>query len=207
MSAHLSNSLVLDGYRLIRFLGRGGFGEVWLCRSESMGDYRALKFIPTSHADRLEKEYEALLHFRKAAARLRSPHLVSIEHVGHNEAGLYYVMPLADGSGAADPSDLAWVPVSLTTMIQGRSEMPTWFSSREIIALVQPVLEALQTLSDGGVTHADLQAVAAMATVTNLGAENNFHDSGWHSFWQWDGAVPSYAPSRYDAAILTCSRS
>ncbi|MEY3895673.1 MAG: hypothetical protein RLZZ214_1192 [Verrucomicrobiota bacterium] len=157
MSAHLSNSLVLDGYRLIRFLGQGGFGEVWLCRSESMGDYRALKFIPTSQADRLEKEYEALLHFRKAAALLRSPHLVSIEHVGHNDAGLYYVMPLADGSGAADPLDPAWVPVSLTTMIHERSEMPTWFSSQEIIALIHPVLEALQTLSDAGLVHRDVK--------------------------------------------------
>ncbi len=157
MSAHLSNSLVLDGYRLIRFLGQGGFGEVWLCRSESMGDYRALKFIPTSHADRLEKEYEALLHFRKAAARLRSPHLVAIEHVGHSDAGLYYVMPLADGSGVADPADPAWMPVSLTTMIQGRSEMPTWFSSQEIIALILPILEALQTLSDAGLVHRDVK--------------------------------------------------
>ncbi len=122
-----------------------------------MGDYRALKFIPSSHADRLEKEYEALLHFRKAAARLRSPHLVSIEHVGHNEAGLYYVMPLADGSGATDPSDSAWVPVSLTTMIQEGSEMPTWFSSREIISLLPPVLEALQTLSDVGLVHRDVK--------------------------------------------------
>jgi hypothetical protein len=26
MSAYLSNSLILDGYRLIRFLSRGGFG-------------------------------------------------------------------------------------------------------------------------------------------------------------------------------------
>lgn len=157
MSVYLTNTLVLDGYRLIRFLGQGGFGEVWLCRSESMGDYRALKFIPTSHADRLDKEYEALLHYRKAASKLRSPHLMLIEHVGHNDAGLYYVMPLADSSGVAEPFDPAWVPVSLTTMIHERSEMPTWFSSREILALIHPVLEALQTLSDAGLVHRDVK--------------------------------------------------
>lgn len=89
MSSHLAPNLVLDGYRLVRFLGRGGFGEVWLCQSESMGDYRALKFIPAGDSDRLEKEYEALLHYRKAAARLRSPHLLPIEHVNRNDVGLW----------------------------------------------------------------------------------------------------------------------
>ena len=32
-----------------------------------------------------------------------------------------------------------------------------WFSSREIIALIQPVLEALQTLSDAGLVHRDVK--------------------------------------------------
>jgi len=157
MSAHLSNSLVLDGYRLVRFLGRGGFGEVWLCRSEAMGDYRALKFIPAGDADLLEKEYDALLHYRKAAARLRSPHLVPIEHVNRNDAGLYYVMPLADGSGAAEPADPAWQPASLATLVHDRANATAWFSSREIIALLLPVLEALQTLSDAGLVHRDVK--------------------------------------------------
>jgi len=157
MTASLSNSLILDGYRLIRFLGRGGFGEVWLCRSESMGDYRALKFIPITHADRLEKEYDALLHYRKAASQLRSPHLVPIEHVNRNDAGLYYVMPLADGDAAADPSDPAWVPAGLMTRVHGRAEMPAWFSSREISSILLPILEGLQTLSDAGLVHRDVK--------------------------------------------------
>lgn len=157
MSDHLSEDLILDGYRLVRFLGRGGFGEVWLCRSESMGDYRALKFIPTTHSDRFEKEYEALVHYRKAAALLRSPHLVPIEHVNRNEAGLYYVMPLADGTGAADPTDPAWQPTSVATLVHERSKMVAWFSSQEIIGLLLPVLEALQTLSDAGLVHRDVK--------------------------------------------------
>jgi serine/threonine protein kinase len=157
MSSNLSETLTLDGYRMVRFLGRGGFGEVWLCRSESMGDFRALKFIPDGDTDRLEKEYQALLHYRKAAARLRSSHLVPIEHVNRNDAGLYYVMPLADGTGADDPADPAWQPTSLATLIHDRSNAAAWFSSREIISLLLPVLEALQTLSDAGLVHRDVK--------------------------------------------------
>jgi serine/threonine protein kinase len=42
--ASLASGHVLDGYHLGRFIGRGGFGDVWLCGSELMGGYRALKF-------------------------------------------------------------------------------------------------------------------------------------------------------------------
>jgi serine/threonine protein kinase len=157
VSSYLSGSLILDGYRLIRFLGRGGFGEVWLCQSESIGDFRVLKFIPDTDSDRLDKEFQALLHYRKAAARLRSPNLLPIEHVNRNDAGLYYVMPLADGTGADEPADPAWQPTSLASMIHERSGMPSWFYSREIISLLLPVLEALQTLSDAGLVHRDVK--------------------------------------------------
>ncbi|NLT70388.1 MAG: hypothetical protein GXX91_06805 [Verrucomicrobiaceae bacterium] len=63
---------ILDGYRLIRFLGSGGFGEVWLGRSEAMGDFHAIKLISSARPDRLEREYESLTNYR-AVASLRSP--------------------------------------------------------------------------------------------------------------------------------------
>ena len=148
---------VLDGYRLIRFLGRGGFGEVWLCRSEAMGDYRALKIISTTSPEHLRKEYDSLLQYRNASAQLRTPHLLPIEHVNLVADGLFYVMPLADGIGASDPDDPAWTPLTLAQMIFLRMEQSTWFSSEEVIGIIQPILQALQTLSDAGLVHRDVK--------------------------------------------------
>ena len=146
-----------DGYHLIRFLGRGGFGEVWLCRSGATGTYHALKFISGSDADLIEKEHHSLGLYRSAAARLRSPHLVPIEHINRHTAGLYYVMPLADGIAAGDPADPNWQPLSLAGVIGARADAAAWFSSREIIGLIHPVLDALQSLSDAGLVHRDVK--------------------------------------------------
>ncbi|MCP5536142.1 MAG: hypothetical protein H7A51_07870 [Akkermansiaceae bacterium] len=157
MKPTFNEHTVLDGYRLIRFIGRGGFGEVWLCRSEVMGDYRALKMISTSNPGHLEKEYQSLLHYRNAAARLRSPHLVAIEHVNHDKNGLYYIMPLADGLGSEDPGDPDWVPMSLAAKIEAQRNRPGWFSSREIVDTVGKILQALQTVSDAGLVHRDVK--------------------------------------------------
>jgi serine/threonine protein kinase len=157
MSVHPSDNLILDGYRLIRFLGRGGFGEVWLCRSEAMDGYHAIKFIASNDQDLLEKEHQSLALYRKEAARLRSPHLVPIEHINRNESALYYVMPLADGISASDPTAADWQPLSLAALIEARVSATAWFSSQEIIELIRPILDALQTLSDAGLVHRDVK--------------------------------------------------
>jgi serine/threonine protein kinase len=149
--------LEVDGYRLVRFLGRGGFGEVWLCRSGATVSYHAIKFISGADPELLEKEHHSLNLYRAAAGRLRSPHLVPIEHINRHEAGLYYIMPLADGVTATDPAEPDWQPLSLAALIDARASSPAWFSSKEIIGLILPILDALQTLSDAGLVHRDVK--------------------------------------------------
>ncbi len=147
----------LDGYTLTRRIGQGGFGEVWLCRSDSMGDWRALKFIPTGNGRALDKEYAALVRYRKAAGQLRSPHLTPIEHVNRCESGLYYVMPMADGDGANSPESPEWHPRTRRSVLDAKRKAPAWFTSAEVTALMKPVLVGLQCLADAGLVHRDIK--------------------------------------------------
>ena len=148
---------ILDGYHVIRSIGSGGFGEVWLCRSEAIGDYRAIKFIPTSNPRLLEKELDALIRYRQVASQLRSPFLMPIEHINRTDAGLFYVMPLADGFGSTNPGEATWVPQTLATIIEVRAQERKWFASEEIISNMVPLLEGLQVLSDAGLIHRDVK--------------------------------------------------
>ena len=93
----------LHGYRILRRIGSGGFGEIWLCESETSRELRALKFIPAGHDGRLDKEYHALGLYRSAAGRLSSAALMRIEHAMLLPEGLFYIMPLSDGMTPVSP--------------------------------------------------------------------------------------------------------
>ncbi len=153
----LTPDLVLDGYRLIREIGRGGFGEVWLCQLEATGEYKALKFLSATNADHLERELEALIRYRTVASQIQCPHLISIEHVNRTESGLFYIMPLADDRQARQPEDSAWKAKTLDSVIQEQKEAPSWFSAEEIRAIILPLLDAAQRLSDAGIVHRDIK--------------------------------------------------
>ncbi|NBV85105.1 MAG: hypothetical protein EBS01_02300 [Verrucomicrobia bacterium] len=153
----LQSGETLDGYRLIRPIGAGGFGEVWLCQSDAVGDFRALKFIPATSTGHLEKEFDSICKYRAAATQLRSPSIMPIEHVNRRGDGLFYIMPLSDGYGVQDPTHPEWYPLTMAAIIEGRRGEATWFSSEEIRNLITPILQALQLLSDAGLVHRDVK--------------------------------------------------
>jgi serine/threonine protein kinase len=83
---------VVPGYRLVRPIGRGGFGEVWEARAP--GDFPvALKFISLD-TGRVQPELRALQILRS----LRHPHLLDVQWALPVGDRLVIAMPLCDKS-------------------------------------------------------------------------------------------------------------
>lgn len=98
----------LDFYRLIKLLGRGGMGSVYLAHDTSLDREVAIKVLPEQLYGDHEIE-ERFLREARAQAKLRSPYVVAIHHIGRLPArgqaaargslvtGIYFAMELVDG--------------------------------------------------------------------------------------------------------------
>jgi serine/threonine protein kinase len=129
---------IVDGHEIVRPLGAGGMGEVYLARQG--GQLRALKVV---RADR-ETDPQAAARFRRevlALGKLRHPGIVQIIDAGRLESGaLYLAMEYVAGS------DLQ------RTVGEGGP-----LSVGEALVLLARVADALAYAHAQGVVHRDLK--------------------------------------------------
>ena len=77
----MAGQMEIPGYRIVRELGRGGMGTVFLAVQDSLGREVALKLLaPQFVADAISAE--RFLREGRIAARLTHRHIVSIYDVG-----------------------------------------------------------------------------------------------------------------------------
>ncbi len=85
----------LGGYRVLRLIGRGGMGAVFLAIDPSLGREVALKVVlPTAGDD----AHERFLREARAAASVRGDHVVTIHAVGEDNGSPYLAMELLHGT-------------------------------------------------------------------------------------------------------------
>src|SRR5882724_9193125 len=95
-----SGQKLFGRYTLIRILGRGGMGIVWLARDEELEREVALKFLPDLMIqDRAV--FEQLKHETKRSLELTHPHIVRIYDFIHDERSGCISMEFVDGETLA----------------------------------------------------------------------------------------------------------
>ena len=91
----------IPDHELLRLIGRGSYGEVWLARSK-LGTLRAVKIVyrATFEDSRpFEREFKGIQKFEPISRSHEG--LVDILQVGGAEDYFYYVMELADAAEVA----------------------------------------------------------------------------------------------------------
>jgi eukaryotic-like serine/threonine-protein kinase len=127
-------ALVLDRYRLVRRLGAGGFGVVWLAHDEHLDRAVAVKRIGVVGQDPARAEREAL-----AAARLGHAGIVALYEAGRDDDAVYLVSELVRGR-------------TLAQLIEDGE-----LSDRDVLRIGVALCDALTHAHGRGVVHRDVK--------------------------------------------------
>src|SRR6516162_6948881 len=96
----LTNGETFAGFRIVRWLGAGGMGEVYLAEHPRLPRRDALKILPADVS--ADAEYRARFN-REAdlASKLRHPHIVSVHDRVEHDGQLWISMDYVDGTDGA----------------------------------------------------------------------------------------------------------
>lgn len=132
-------TVLCDKYHILRELGVGGMGVVWVARDQVLDVEVALKVIEPGAADPDFKQ-RALTEAR-LAARLVHPAVCRAVDFGLSEGGAPFVVSeLLNGE-------------SLDLLLEREGRMP----AVEAVRALLPILDALQTAHDAGIIHRDVK--------------------------------------------------
>ena len=132
-------SETISHYRIIKELGAGAMGEVYLAEDTRLGRHVALKVLPASYEYDPERRTKFLAEARATSA-LRSPHIAAIYDIGEHEGSMYIVMEYVEGE-----------------LLEAKIKRgPLQIS--EAIDLAAQIADALSEAHSLGIVHCDVKA-------------------------------------------------
>jgi serine/threonine protein kinase/Tol biopolymer transport system component len=128
----------LGHYRIIRRIGAGGMGEVYLAEDARLERRVAVKILPAELAQNPDR-MGRFIREAKAASTLNHPHIAHIYEIGESDGVNFIAMEYVDGDTLRDKIH--------------RDKEPL----RTLLKYLQQVAEGLAKAHDAGVVHRDLK--------------------------------------------------
>lgn len=197
----------VPNHALIRVIGRGAYGEIWMARSE-LGVMRAVKIVDRRTFDSttaFQREFDGMARFEPISREHSG--FVDILHVGRDaqDEFFYYVMELADDHLAGQRIDPAsYVPKTLKTELARRGRL----LSDEVITLGLSLAESLSALHREGLVHRDIKP----ANIIFIGGRPKIADiglvaaTGQASYVGTEGYVPPEGPGAAQGDIYSLGK-
>jgi serine/threonine protein kinase len=197
---------LIPDHEMLRLIGKGSYGEVWLARSVT-GAMRAVKVVQRSDFQfdkTFEREFEGIRKFEPISRS--HPGLVDVLHVGRNlDLGFYYcVMELGDDQvrGTEIIPEL-YVARTLSSDINQREDGR--LKVDECVEAGANLAGGLDYLHQRGLTHRDVKPsnvifVDGVAKLADIGLVAT---SGQRTFVGTEGFVPPEGPGAPSADIYS----
>src|SRR5437879_3580482 len=196
---------VIPDHELLRVIGRGAYGEIWLARTVT-GALRAVKIVyrSTFESERsFLREFEGMSTFEPISREHAG--FIDILHVGRTSDYLYYSMELADDHVAGREIDVInYEPRTLKSDLARHKRLTADGSIRLGISLT----EALDALHTRGLTHRDIKPSNIIFTegVPKLADIGLVAASGQQSFVGTEGYVPPEGPGTPQADVYSLGK-
>lgn len=215
------NKPVIPDHDLVRRIGKGSYGEVWLARNNATGQYRAVKVVyrdkdKTSRP--FDQEFSGIKKYEPISRS--HPGLVNILHVGINQnAGyFYYIMELADaselsGTGVSARESAVNLPIDPTTYTpktlfseqRSRKQLPV----EECLQIGLTLTAALDYLHGKGLIHRDIK----LSNIIIVNGQPKLADIGLvasaesaMSYVGTEGYIPPEGPGKPQADIYALGK-
>lgn len=144
----LLGTLLVGKYEIVKFLGQGGMGAVYMARHKVLGKERAIKFLPQS-TDLNPTSVRRFINEAKAAARVEHANVVQVYDIEETPQFYFIVMELVKGEG-------------LDKYLTRKGAL----STREAIQILCPVARGLHVIHQAGMVHRDIKPANIMIAQT-----------------------------------------
>ncbi|MFJ3954137.1 serine/threonine-protein kinase [Streptomyces sp. Je 1-4] len=168
------NRLIQRRYRLLDTIGRGGMGEVWRARDESLGRQVAVKCLkplgPRHEPSFLQVLRERFRREARVAAALQHRGITVVHDFGEDDGTLFIVMELLSGR-------------NLSQLLDDNRRQP--LPVPDVIEIAEQVTAALAYTHEQAIVHRDLKPANIVRTadgtvkICDFGIARLGHDIGF----------------------------